>query len=251
MSISGNPLRHQLLFPCLLVLLLCGSAFGQHRLIMADRSVREGEIVGATATTVQLRVAQGEVGVPKGQIASVEMPVPAQFTEGLAAWEQGETGKALGTIRPLVEKFKGLPTDWAQRASALLGDILMASNDAASAEKAYLEFQKLYPGTESRGADVGMARVMISKKDFAGARAKLEPIVEEAAKKKSVSRLEGASYGQASLLLGEILESEEKYAEALESYLRTVTLYHHDARTVQIAQQKADALRAAHQVMVP
>ncbi len=251
MSISGNPLRHQLLFPVLIALVFGANAFGQHRIILKQGAPREGEIVGATATDVKLRVAQGEIGVPQAQIESVEMPPPAEYNEGLAAWEQGETGKALGSIRPLVQKFNGLPTDWAQRASALLGDILLASDDTAGAEAAYAEFLKHYPGTGSRGADVGMARVMVSKKDFAGARAKLEPILAEAAEKKTVSRLEGASYGQASLLMGDILASEGKHSEALASYLRTVTLYHHDARAARNAQEKADALRAEHSVKVP
>ena len=62
-----------------------------------------------------------------------------------------------------------------------------------------------------------------------------------------VTRAEGAAYGQAFYLLGQIHEQEHADQEALEDYLRTVTLFYQDSATSTRAQQSADALRAAHQ----
>ena len=67
----------------------------------------------------------------------------------------------------------------------MLGDLYVALNEVPKAEVAYKEFQRLYPGGGSLQADVGMARIAASKKDFATARQKLEPItVAQALKEK-------------------------------------------------------------------
>ena len=52
--------------------------------------------------------------------------------------------------------------------------------------------------------------------------------------------------------MGEIKENEGNLPGALEDYLRTVTLFYYDRVAVAAAQERADALRAAHpEVAVP
>ena len=50
------------------------------------------------------------------------------------------------------------------------------------------------------------------------------------------------------LILGQVKESEGNAPGALEDYLRTVTIFHHDPAAVSAAQERADALRKDHKV---
>ena len=74
-------------------------------------------------------------------------------------------------LAPLAQNFKGLPTIWAQRASALLGEVYLAASQTDKAEAAFADFQKLYPDAGS-SVDVGLAelaRVWLETR-FAGGR---------------------------------------------------------------------------------
>ena len=68
------------------------------------------------------------------------------------------------------------------------------------AEAAFAEFQKLYP-TSAQG-ELGLAKLAIAKKDFATAKAKLEPVVAKAAEDKSVNQRSGLAYSQALFPVG-------------------------------------------------
>ena len=54
------------------------------------------------------------------QVASVTKAPPKAYEESLKAWQSGNANKSLSLLKPLVESFRGLPVEWAERASALL-----------------------------------------------------------------------------------------------------------------------------------
>ena len=145
-------------------------------------------------------------------------------------------------LAPLAQNFKGLPTIWAQRASALLGEVYLAASQTDKAEAAFADFQKLYPDAGS-SVDVGLAELAIAKKDYGGARAKLDPIVAKAKAIKLPDSDTSAVYGQALYLLGQVQESSAENAEALENYLLAVTLFHEDQAVVAKATERANALK--------
>ena len=149
-----------------------------------------------------------------------------------------------------------MPTDWAQYATGILGDIYVASGDFAKAEAAYNDFKKLYQSAAggSIGSEVGLARIAIAKKDLAAAKAKIDPIIAAALAEKTVPPEKKLAYSQAFLVSGQLKEEEGNLQGALEDYLRTVTLFYHDRTAVTAAQQKADALRSRdkdHPLTVP
>jgi len=222
-------------------------------LVMSDGRRLEGRVLGVQGSTVQLQTQAGTIGWPLANVREVQMPVPPELGQAQQAFAAKDYNKALTLARALSDKFKGLPTDWAQLATGMLGDIYVATADLAKAEAAYKEFQRLYPGGGSLQAEVGMARIAASKKDFATAKQKLEPVAEKAVKEKNVSRAHpnAIAYSQTFLVLGQVKESEGKHAEALEDYLRTVAIFFHDPSAVTAAQERADALRKEHKVTVP
>jgi hypothetical protein len=91
-----------------------------------------------------------------------------------------------------------------------------------------------------------MARIAVARKDYNAAKPKLAQITEGALKLKTVPRGDALAYSQAFLLLGQINEAQNEHADALQNYLRTVTLFPQDRIAVADAQAKADALRKAH-----
>ena len=154
------------------------------------------------------------------------------------------------TLQPVADGFRGLPTDWARQAAALLGDLFVEKGDLARAEAAYADYAKFYGGGAGGGSartQVGLARLALARGDFAGAKARLEPVATAALKNPvNLPSADAAAAGQACLLLGQIAEKLGDVSGALTHYLRTVTLFYEDRAAVAAAQKAADSLRAAH-----
>ena len=70
---------------------------------------------------VMIREGSGEIGYDIAQIESVVKAPPAEFTQGMRLVETGEMEKALPLLKNVADRFKGLPTTWAQDATAAVG----------------------------------------------------------------------------------------------------------------------------------
>ncbi|MDP9292797.1 MAG: hypothetical protein M3O82_10610 [Verrucomicrobiota bacterium] len=242
--------RQQLLFLAL-GSALAMTAHAQDKITLKDGRTQDVKIVGVSASSVQVQVAAGVVGIPLANVAQVSMTPPPEFAAALAAYEAKDFPKALAAAKSVTEKFRGLPASWAQQAASLTGDIYVALNDMAKAEEAYNDFQKSYPGASSVQTDVGLARIAVRKNDFAGAKQKLEPLSAQALQEKNPAKNSALAYGQAFYLLGQIAEAEKEPAVALQNYLRTVAIFPEDRIAAASAQERADAIRGAQPVAVP
>lgn len=211
---------------------------------------RQGQILGMAGTNIRIKVGPVETSVPLDQAVSVSMAAPKAYNDALAAWKTGDAEKTLVVLKPLVDTFRGLPTPWATRASALLGQVYLAKNQLSDAEAAFAAFQKAYPQSASL-SDIGLAQLAVQKKDFATAKSKLEPIVAAAGEVVAADPAKSAEYGQAFYLMGVVRESEGAYPEALRDYLSAVTLFHEDQAIAAKAQERADILVKEKQVVVP
>ena len=249
------PCRQLLFLPLLsLFFTLFAPSFlqGQSETITTkDGKTSPVKIIGVLGSSVQVQVGAGSVGVPISSIAQMTMPAPPESVNASTAFAAKDFPKALAATKTVLEKYKGLPVDWAQHAASMLGDIYVAMNDFARAETAYRDFQKIYPGAGSAQAEIGLARIAASKKDYATARQKLEPVLTQALKLKDIPPALGPAYSQAFLISGQIKEAAGDAPGALEDYLRTVTIFHHDRLAVTAAQERADALRKKQGISVP
>jgi tetratricopeptide (TPR) repeat protein len=216
-----------------------------------DNRRQEVKVVGVSGTNLQVQVGAGTLGIPLASIKEVQMPAPPELAQAQQAFVARDYRRALALASGIVEKFKGMPADWTQLATGMLGDIYVATNDLPKAEAAYKEYQRLYPGAGSVQADVGIARIAVSKKDYGTAKQKLAPIVAQALKEKNIPRAQAFAFSQAFFILGQVEEAEGNATGALEDYLRTVTIFHHDPSAVAAAQERADALRKDGNVVVP
>lgn len=225
------------------------SAHAQDAVIQKDNQRREGEILGVSNGNIRIKVGPVETGIPMSQVASVVKAAPKAYDDALAAWQSGDANKTLTTLKPFVDTFRGLPTPWAERASALLGDVYLSLDQVPAAETAFADFQKAYPDSGSL-SDIGLARLAVSKKDYATAKSKLEPVIAEAATVTLAETGKSAAYGQAFYLMGLINEAEGNNPEALNNYLSTVALFYEDNAVVAKAQERADIL-IEQKVVVP
>ena len=248
-------LPQQLLFAIVGVFWLSAAASAQDVIILTTGATQQGKVLGVTASgTLEFQLAgtTNKLGLALSGVREVRMAVPPEFGQAVTAYQAKEYPRALVLLRGVVDKFKGLPTPWAQQAASLLGELYIQTNDLAKAEAAYNDFKRLYPGGGSLQSEVGLSRLAVAKKDYAGAKQKLEPITDAALKEKVVNPVNAFAYSQAFLVSGQVKEAEGNLPGALEDYLRTITLFYHDRTAVSSAQERADALRAAHkEVTVP
>ena len=226
------------------------SLLAQDLVIQKDKQRREGEILGVADGMLKIKIGPVETSLPMDQVASVIKAPPKAYDDAMNAWQDGNANKSLGLLKPIVEAFRGLPTDWAERASALLGDLYLSLDQLPAAEAAFAEFTNAYPGAKSR-SDIGLARLAVSHKDFAGAKTRLTPIVAEAQSVVIADTGKSATYGQAFYLMGIVHENEGAYPEALRDYLSAVTLFHDDKAIVAKAQERAEFLIKEKQAIVP
>lgn len=242
----------QLLFAVGCACLLSADAFAQApaggtqaTFKVRNQPVQQGTVLGASAAGVQIQIGTQVITLAPSMFESFQMAPPPAYAEGVKSYTARDFGKALAQIESVVVKYKGLPTDWAQYATGLLGQIYVDMNQLPKAEAAFQEFKKLYSAAgPAPGAEVGMARIDLAKKDYSAAKAKLDPIMAEALHEKSAPPGKALAYSQAFLVSGQIKEAEQNPQGALEDYLRTVTIFYHDRAAVAQAQEKADALRA-------
>ncbi len=210
-------------------------------IVQKDGQRREGEILGVRADAVRFKVGPVETGIPLASVASVQMEPPKGFQDALSTWQKGDANAAIAQLKPLVDTFQGLPTKWAARASALLGEAYLAAGNVPAAETAFASFQKSYP-SDAELATVGLAALDVAKKDFSAAREKLAPLVEQARGIQSPRPGQSATLGQALFLMGQVHESAGENPEALENYLLAVTVFREDEAVVAKAQQRATQL---------
>jgi predicted Zn-dependent protease len=200
-------------------------------------------ITGIVGGKAMIKDAAGEIGYAVETLDEVRKAVPPEWAAGSRAIEAGELDKAIPLIRSVAEKFRGLPTTWAQDANASLGGLLITAGKLSDAETALSAFSQAYPNAGGAVANVGKARLAAAKKQFGEAKSLAGPIVEGALSKKVVSRGDSQVFGQAFFVLGQVAEGENKLPEAMEAYCRTVALFYQDRATVAAAQQRIDDLR--------
>ena len=258
MNLRAPSQRQQILFAILLVCRLAGASFAQapapapHVLKLKNSpTALAGVIVGVSGSGVQFQTPAGTVTYPLNAVEAVQMPQPPEFALAKQAFENKDFAKALTLAKGVADKYKGLPIEWAQSATGLVGDLYIATNDLTKAEVAYNEFEKLYQGAGGLQAAVGRGRIAAAQKDFVKARELVQPITEQALKEKNVPRANAIAYSGAFYVLGQVKEADKDFPGALEDYLRTVTVFWNDSTAVAAAQERADALRKEKKITVP
>lgn len=221
----------------------------QDTIVLKNNQRNQGEVLGLKDGRLRFKRGPVESSLPLDQVASVIMEPPKAFQDALNTWSTGDANKTLTQLTPLVDNFRGVPTQWAERASALIGQVYLEAGKIPEAEQAFAAFQKAYPNATSAN-ELGLARLAVEKKDFATAKAKLEPIIASASGILLAESGKNAEYGQAYYLMGQVREAEGDASQALQDYLTAVTVYYEDDAIVAKAQERANQIKEKN-VIVP
>jgi len=233
-----------------LAMVLTGPTWSQDEIVLENGNRRSGEVIGIKDGNVQFKSGPVTTTIKLDQIKSVTKAAPPAYAATLDAWSKGEAQAALGQLRPLVENFEGLPTPWAQRATALLGEIQLSQGQIDAAEETLQSFQESYPDATDLAA-ASLARVAIEKGDLQKARENIAPILEESSKSLYVEPATAATYAQAHYVMGRILEGEGNLEEALQNYITAYAVYHDDPAVARLAKERAEKLEADKSAVVP
>jgi tetratricopeptide (TPR) repeat protein len=243
----------QLLFLLAAGLLPSGgaSALGQETITLRGGQPLPAQILGVTAAGIRVRMGQAEMVEPFANVAQVTMNPPPEFTAAQAAYGSGDLPTALKNALAVVQAYRGLPADWAEQAMMMLGDIYVATGQLDQARQAYADYQRAYPGAATTDVDVGLARIAVAQKDYAGAKAKIDPILAPALQQRNPPAATAALIGRAFYISGMIKEASGDLPGALEDYLRTAAIFPEDRMAAAQAQQRADLLRKDHGTQAP
>lgn len=243
-------IRLQPLFAGLFLTALATAA-ADHRVILRDGRVQEGEVLEVSDGTVQLRLPQGAVGLPLAAIERVEMPAPPELERARRAYADSNYQEAQRLVTSINDKFLGLPTPWAEESALFAGDILVELEQYEQAEASYERARTLYPASGGERSTVGMARIAVARGDLEEAGELLEPFSELALREKNPTREQQILFSQVFYVLGRIAEAEGNYPTALQNYMRTVAIFPENPSAVESARQRADVLREEHNVIAP
>jgi tetratricopeptide (TPR) repeat protein len=207
------------------------------------RALQNAVVTGVIGTRVMIKEGAGEIGYDLSLIQEIRKPQPVEYTNGMRFIEAGDMNGALPLIKAVVDRYKGLPVQWAQESTAMLGNILLSLGKLTEAEMAFGDFKKAYGGAGSTATAIGEARIAAAKRRFSEAKTIAEPIAKEALTKKNITRAESQLYGQAFFILGQAAEGEGKLPEAMEHYCRVVAVFYQERSVVAEAQKRIDDLR--------
>lgn len=215
-------------------------------------TTQRAEVVSVANGKVKVRYQQGtamaETEIPVTALAAVDMPAPKAFEEGNAAFAAGNTAEFLSKFSGVQSQYRGLPTPWMGVTLARLGQAYITLNQYPKAEEIFTEYSKVF-GNSSNAmplAELGRAQIAFAQGKQDEAKTLLGPVVEKSATVEAVNEAQSSFFANAFYTLGQIQEAEGDYANALDSYLKVVTLYYTDTALTTTSQQKADAIRQAH-----
>ena len=156
-----------------LVVLLASDSHGQSIILKTGQKVdtqgvrRDGDLVMGK---VQVGSGSGEVGYKVDQIAKIDFPEPRALKSATDFLTQGQSGKALAEIDPVVkyyEPFKEVPGAWWGQAAAIKVSALSGLHREPESEALAKEIQKTVTDPETaRAVQLRLASGLIQKKEF-------------------------------------------------------------------------------------
>ena len=186
--------------------------------------VHTGQVVRATATGVDIKVGENEFTVLRQDVMRAEIAKPAGVEKSLAAFRAGKYSEALTGFRAIVDRYAGLPLPWAEECVLRYGDTLLALKDYAGAAKAYETFKADYPD-KAQLLDAKTARILFEQGQPDKAVQKIQPMLTALFKREYLTDDQEASVADGLVLLGDCLVADGKKDEALDNYLKVITLY--------------------------
>ncbi len=230
------------------------TARAQITAITAQERNDEGNLVKDGQITFKLPN-QNAKSLPFRLFEDVEfLTLPDPFVEA----EQHVQDNNLILARPAYETvlrlFNGLPSDIIGITYTRLADIYITQEKYEEAEEFLQQYANTYADadTDLDQVKLGEAQIAVAKKNYDEALELLQPLTDIAKNHESVSEREANYFARVFFSLAQAQEELGNLSQALENYLKVVTVYFHDTAMAQAADEKAQELRATNpQITVP
>ncbi len=244
--------RH-FLFPSLLLLILTMElSQAQDKIIVRDGPPVQGEILGIDVNgTVTIKFDKGTIPYPKANIESVELAERPEYQLGIAAVSEENHAEGIKLLQPLVTKFLGLDAPWVADAAGYLAEALAATGKTFESEQISDKIIQVYPTSIFRYKGmVGKATILLSRNKPDEAMAILDEVdkavnTSPVPDRKSLRILNHVNYVKA-----QVFEKKGDKQQALEEYIKVVTLYYEPKKRADAAAARADALRKEDATLV-
>lgn len=217
------------------------------QIVKKDGKVITGKIVSVFDGQVLMQGTTSLGGTTKipyrlADIQSITMATPDDVKKAEAP---GTAPSAvIAGLEPAVQKFAGLKADWVVDAMVQLAQAYAAAGHPAKALETYSQIDTLYPGSKYHAQAVaGKAEMSLKAGKIDDALAAIKPVIDQANSDLAPSPQDGATYAQAFLVYGDILDVQKKPQQALEAYLTVTTMYYQNPSLVVEASERAQKLR--------
>lgn len=230
-----------------------GPCRAQDKIVNSRGETVEGKIVKVTPSGAPVvRMANGiETAVPKETIRSIQMQAPPGLAEARKALAAEQYPQVLASIEKDAQAFTGLQVDWVIEALGMVADAYLATGKKSEAGAIYRKMETDYANSPyAVKAKVGLAKISVSVKRLPEAEAALKPILESAQKTLAPPEAEQRVFADAAFVMGQLEEARGQKQEALENYMRVITLYPLNPSLVAQAEARVLALREDKSVFV-
>jgi TolA-binding protein len=209
-------------------------------IIATHTVINTGDVVRVDADGVEINLAIGQITVPKSDIVSIQVDQPATYQAGLDALKAQRFQEAVNDLKPLADRYAGLSLPWVQQSLLRLGDAYLGLKDFPSAKQEFDAFRAQYPDSpDAQGLDVKYARVMLDQKEYGKAADALQSFLGPLMKRDFLTDEQETAAAEACISLGDCQVAMNKPEDALDSYLKVVTLFNMNPDRAAEAKYKA------------
>jgi len=204
-----------------LMLSLLGLIHAQEIVLKDGRLVDASEVRRQQGSIVAVAAPSGEVTIPQGEIQRINFPRPPQLSQAIDLIVAGQVEEAIALIEPVVNEqvdFRDFPGNRWGEATLALVQALNRAGRGLEAEAVAAKLTEVSIDAEySEGAIVQKAFGQLIRKDFALAAKLVEPLVQKGKTP--------AVRSEAFVVKGECLLAEQKWEEAMLSFLQVPVFY--------------------------
>jgi len=204
--------------------------------VIATRGIiHTGQVVKVVGNGVQIKVGQNEFTAQLADIVRAEVTKPEAVEKSQTAFRAGKLQDALAGYKGLVERYGGLPLPWAEESVVKLGDVQIALKDYPGAKRTFDSFKTLYPKSPYVAVlDGKYAKILVEQNQPDKALPLIQAVIDPLLKKEFLTEEQETGVAEGLILLGDCLIAAGKPDEALDNYLKVVTLFDvNDDRTAE------------------
>ena len=202
-----------------------------------------GQVIKVTAAGVVIKVGENEFTIARQDVISVECAKPDAVEKSLLAFRDGKIQSALASLKPITDRYAGLPLPWIEESLMRVGFIQITLKDYAGAKKTFDNFRMLYPQSSlAQSVDIGLARIQFEQGQTDKALTAVQALLGPLLKRDYLIDEQEATVASCLVLQGDCLVAAGRHDDALDSYLKVVALFDADEDQTTTAKYKAGKL---------